>query len=265
MRRSTSLWLSALMGLVLFGLPSWSHAQVAHNNSNTMARSGAASPVTETTFSVSAGSNLCGVSWIALKQTGSATIPTASVTWNGVSMTQAGTGWDSTNGVFIAGYTLSNPATGTHNMVFTFAPGAGGTITDLYYELSSYTGADQSGTCVRTSSFSTAMAQTANSSKQVFITVSNSLTNDVVTDAWVQFPTTQANGAGTSWTQRGNNTGGNFNSFTTADTVSTGTSMQDTVTNFNASVCCTGLAGFSIKQLAAAGGASNTFIGVVYH
>lgn len=129
--------------LVLFLCLVWAvptFADVAKNDSGTpyATITGGSTSFDVTTFTVSAGSNLCLIGVISL---GNHSVTNMTMTWNGVSMTgvTAQTGTNSYAQIFA----LPNPATGNQTLHAAWTTAAGGILAAI-----AFSGADQS-TCIQ--------------------------------------------------------------------------------------------------------------------
>lgn len=127
---------------------------VAFNNAGTPTRTGASS--TSSAFSVTAaGSNRCAFALIGFNNVTGLSV--TSVTYGGIAMTAAGTpAHNVTSHAYTAIYYLVNPPTGSNTLAVTCS----GSTVEIYVNLVSFTGVDQT-TPVRAASYTTATGSSA--------------------------------------------------------------------------------------------------------
>lgn len=143
---------------------------VAFNNASGVARQGGTNPVSAPMSVTAGGSNLCAFACLAWDNTAGLSI--SSVTYGGVTMTSCGA-VDNNGTIFSQVFYLVNPPTGSNSLVVTLS----GTPADLYFDLVSFTGVDQT-TPVRPATYTTG-AGTAQAGTTSYSLVISSDANDL--------------------------------------------------------------------------------------
>lgn len=227
-----------------FLLPWPALGQVAHDGeTNPSGHSGAAT--SHTIAKTTAGTNRLGIVQVRISVAGYLGGEPSSVTWNGVSMTEIGTGVNSGNhwAGAIRSYYIVAPPTSSSNVVIN-TPGG----TAVGYCISSYNGVDQT-TPVDGNQTATGTSTTPS------VTVT-SATNDMVVSAATVGNVFSANGSGQTQNCAFND-GGNYNARSSWEA-----GASSVVSDYTVSSDTWAIQGFNINAAAAAGSAVPTILSV---